>query len=106
MTEFTPGPWHYEPGDHEDTFVIYGPNSEVWRVAETYAYQTEPKASEANARLITAAPDLLAALENLLSETVSVLTTNFANPRHDMIEDVPSIKAARVAIAKARNQGS
>lgn len=62
MKRITPGPWTYEPAEHEDSFAIKGTGSAVWRVADTYGYPM-PGQSEANARLIAAAPDLLAACE-------------------------------------------
>lgn len=68
-TEHTPGPWHFEPddrnrGDALDRFVITG--------GELSDYDDGPMLSlvdfmrEADARLIAAAPDLLAALKLIL----------------------------------------
>lgn len=64
MSKFTPGPWMASAagqsiraanGDNIATVCEYGPQSET------------PNAQAANARLIAAAPDLLAALEWFIS---------------------------------------
>lgn len=44
--------------------------------------------------------ELVEALETLLSETVTMVTKHFAQTRPGMIEDVPSITAARAVLAK------
>jgi len=56
-TKHTPGPWHLgmKPGP-----MIYGPNGE--QVADLSADMVFPDETAANARLIAAAPDLLATL--------------------------------------------
>ena len=88
----TPGPWLIRP-ENPETVEIPGNGGRVFA-----AYG----GTEANAQLIATAPELLKALEILLSETVTALTKHFAQPRHDMIEDVPSVARARAAIAKAK----
>ncbi len=56
MTDFTPGPWSYEPGDLDDHYIMAGG---LLAVTEGI----EPKSEdEANARLIAAAPELLEGL--------------------------------------------
>jgi len=57
MSAHTPGPWHYREGSR---IVVDGGG---WWIAEVQAGRAD-NSSEANARLIAAAPDLLAALEN------------------------------------------
>lgn len=82
----TPGPWYVEDGF-------------VWRDNETIA---DPHCSllfdseemEDNARLIAAAPDLLAALESLLAVCVEELDD----------KRTPEMRQARNAIAKAKRQ--
>ena len=61
-TKHTPGPWHIgmKPGP-----MIYGPNGE--QVADLRADMVFPEETTDNARLIAAAPDLLAALELVYS---------------------------------------
>lgn len=69
MSEHTPGPWSVEDHHAEGWLSVGGPDNSVdlicdllgWQVAEG---QTTPLAvAMANARLIAAAPDLLAALK-------------------------------------------
>ena len=64
MSAHTPGPWvvHSRAGQHEDGFApIYADGKQV-----ACAESTVPDAQvDANARLISAAPDLLAALQEL-----------------------------------------
>jgi hypothetical protein len=86
----TPGPWR-----SEGQYVI-GEGNQLIAVA---GRSTEPEiriAHEANARLIAAAPDLLAACE--LME--SVYRQNVVNPG----EPSSVLEALQAAIAKARGQ--
>lgn len=65
MAEHTPGPWTYiEPAGHyrEPLDYIVG-TTEGW--GQTVARINPCNQSEANARLMAAAPDLLAALKDL-----------------------------------------
>lgn len=97
MSARTPGPWSYsEKGPH-----IYGPRHNSSRhangrqhIAEVSSAQTDKTDPEAiaNARLIAAAPDLLAALRDLVS--AEGLPEGYAN--RAMLID-----AARAALAKA-----
>ena len=79
MSEFkgTPGPWVISFRRDEVNIPIRGPHC----VTATYA------GSEANARLIAAAPDLLEALENILAS--------------EGMEFEIALERARTAIAKA-----
>jgi hypothetical protein len=52
MTDHTPGPWHYE-GPKDNIHVWSSPVNRV-------CFMTSDGPTEANARLISAAPDLLA----------------------------------------------
>lgn len=88
----TPGPWHIgmKPGP-----MIYGPKGE--QVADMrhkpFTLVSEIDESVANVRLISAAPDLLAALESLLDDA-------------DVCEVAgdDAIRQARAAIAKASGE--
>ena len=82
MSEHTPGPW-----SAEDT-VIYGPSHLNIAELEPNDYIRNDE-QRANARLIAAAPDLLAALDALVDAT---------NTRSLAYDD------AVTAIAKARGQ--
>lgn len=97
-TKHTPGPWTLGMGDNHTHLSIlapgnsyckllvarmpgeYRPTDAIWRVIE------------ADARLIAAAPDLLAALEQL-AEAAAILGT-FA----------PELVSARAAIARAKGE--
>lgn len=66
MSEHTPGPWHVERGErliHTKAIVIHGPNYQQAGDLGPVAFATAP-----NARLIAAAPDLLAALQDLYDD--------------------------------------
>lgn len=85
MSKHTPGPWGISQNVSRH---VVGPNGGVVASAElTWTADI----SEANARLIAAAPDLFGALANLLQLLPSG-TTN------------PAIQAARQAIAKATGE--
>lgn len=66
-TAYTPGPWFYSKGIDGD-FVINGQDT------DPFVCSTNPndERQQANARLIAAAPQLLEALDQLLSETLDL----------------------------------
>ena len=84
MTEAkrTPGPWHIMEGTD---WVIVSPEVSV---AAVYTPRGDPEVRQANARLIAAAPDMLAALEGLI---------------HDF-DRLKAEEIARAAIAKAKGE--
>lgn len=85
-TKHTPGPWNTVILNGDRIAVVAHDSSDV---------ATLTHASHADARLIAAAPELLAALEALL---------NRPGPLFHLVEDErhwPQIDAARAAIAKA-----
>lgn len=59
MSTHTPGPWAAQPHDLKCWTVVAGAGSSVAHVD----LRSEPEITEANARLIAAAPDLLEALK-------------------------------------------
>ena len=92
----TPGPW--EVG--EDGDVIWGPE---WEGRKTFVasvpFNKTPR-TEADARLIAAAPELLEALEELMSDVLDIRGV-------DVEEYKPEgFKRARAAIAKATGEQS
>lgn len=90
QTTFTPGPWHVEPRTTRGEFVA---TTHIVSGDESHIAVVQPCAIEANARLIAAAPELLAALVNLLDEDDGpILAAGFRNP---------FVTQARAAIAKA-----
>ncbi len=98
----TPGPWPMQPtGDGKRIVIgrglVEGPNG--YEVAEVYSDDCPYDLAEANARLIAAAPDLLAALkdaERILSYFADG-ETSFSGPgTPKTVRD-----AARAALTKA-----
>ncbi len=106
MTEHTPGPWSVEAPEHElikMNFLPVTPTLIIWCQTDHPDAETRENAyhtiahvqidEPANARLIAAAPDLLAALESI---------ADFAPGNGDVCEIIA--QRARTAIRKARNQ--
>ena len=92
----TPGPWDYIEMLSRAEYTKTGtPTFEAIECQHALCERDRLKAINA---------ELVEALDTLLGETIKVLTKHFAQPRHDMIEDVPSIAKARDALAKAREQ--
>ena len=84
MGERTPGPWY-----------IHGIQSQDVEVAVVYTPRGVREVREANARLIAAAPDLLEALESMLSEHCGQNNHECDDIVHDL---------ARTALAKAKGE--
>jgi len=109
----TPGPWVVKFNTDNQTAAIE-PSKELLaqgRGGIAHIYKKNPlDEGYANQRLIAAAPDLLAALEQLV-ERVDWLAQIDANPDWQPIDNTPmrpakatDIDYARDAIAKARGQ--
>ena len=92
QTKHTPGPWHIGVRTFHAGRDVYGPKGEPVAVADQEL--TLPEESAANARLIAAAPDLLAALEALVGEA------DLGEVDLDD-DDRAKLEQARAAIAKA-----
>jgi len=91
VADHTPGPWHV-CGDMIRSTVS---NAAMRSVAKVYVSQMHGKPeAAANARLIAAAPDLLAALKGILHTHVS----------SDCRCHCPACVLGRAAIAKAEGQ--
>jgi hypothetical protein len=92
MTNYTPGPWALDRDEPEAWNIhVVQANDRDMRIC----FMTSDGPSEANARLITAAPDLLQALDDLLC----VIATDELIP-----ESVSYMRHARAAIAKATGE--
>lgn len=89
----TPGPWKRSEKADGNWWHIVAGNQAIATVHAASKKRNEPYASmfEENANLIAAAPELLAALEGLLSDSCVVM--NCGNG---------VLHAARIAIAKAK----
>lgn len=99
MSAHTPGPWTINER-HGGTTVLIGAST----VAIAYDPEEPTQASEtakANARLIAAAPELLAALQLGLLEAVT-LKARLPEPYRSNIEAF--VASARAAIAKAEGR--
>lgn len=104
-TKHTPGPWRYgAPWDKPNGGrTIFGRHVDEY-IADVYAGHhaddsVDGPRGEANARLIAAAPDLLAALEAYVAGDFEAQGSTLAAQRHNARRD-----AARAAIAKARGE--
>jgi len=101
---FTPGPWTADTGDHEGTDVLTGYHDNCYGVMATIHNQPGedmPGTVEvANARLIAAAPELLAALELMVD-----MFERHINGQEGPDDAADRWDAARAAIDKATNQG-
>lgn len=93
-SKFTPGPWHV--GDGNET-IVYDANRWAIASATTFHRKHEDGSSEANAKLIAAAPELLEALEALKREII------LSDVNMDYIDShfKPWLDKARAAIHKA-----
>jgi hypothetical protein len=99
MSKHTPGPWFIEDGrtkkiDHLNVFHVNDktPGAASSVIAKVTCRVTWHEQQTANARLISAAPDLLAALIRLMGETT------------DLQDAFGAAKQARAAIAKAKGE--
>lgn len=92
-TQHTPGPWRIGHQDHTQTKIFGAHRTEASHIAST-PFGTIEDAS--NARLIAAAPELLAALEAVIAESRRVIHPDSADNRLYSIDVI-----ARAAIAKA-----
>ncbi len=98
MTEHTPGPWTTEPTTDHAAAVRVMDEQEV-TVALCYQQPGDTWTAEANAALIAAAPELLAALAALVT-----YDTADAEPPAPDTREYEILKAARLAIAKAEGR--
>lgn len=96
MTEQTPGPWCFEAENGRAHPRVYGAdNSLVAEVGNANLMRWE--AWDHDARLIAAAPEMLAALQQMLTDPPATLDE--PDPDHEVITKMREI--ARAAIAKA-----
>lgn len=109
-SKHTPGPWHVVNG--VDVFTSLGaknaegieePINDGWHVADCAMEDLSYRESNANARLIAAAPDLLEALELIVMERAWYRSER---PEGYNIEDRLNAweETARAAIAKAKGE--
>ena len=94
MTQHTPGPWEAGLLDSTGVPIYSGPTDE----AEVLAYVSDVNSgdTEANARLIAAAPALLAAAEAALDQLAA------KRPTYDPVGDAHVRRQLRAAIKQAK----
>lgn len=103
MDKFTPGPWCVEtPMENELTIVQAGKETYDWNFIASCNEEMgiDPATVAANAQLIAAAPELLAALEALLKSEVFAEGEGHASIERDGDEDI--LRQVHAAINKAR----
>jgi hypothetical protein len=99
MSQHTPGPWTLEERNRLNGFAglngyaLIGPKIDAWHIHRVGSFVGNVE----NAQLIAAAPDLLAACEELNQ----LLSNHYANNGIPP-ETVPEIQRLRAAIAKAK----
>ncbi len=89
----TPGPWTYTPTAGNHDFLIYSesePTSRDIAIVRDF--------DEANARLISAAPELLNALQNACNVLAGIATGDLKT----ITADSPALAQCRAALAKAK----
>lgn len=93
MTKHTPGPWHVGCG--RASHIVYA--ADGYAVADAKTFHLKHESADANARLIAAAPDMLAALELAKSIVERLWPFEFDYERE-------AEKAINDAIAKAKGE--
>jgi hypothetical protein len=91
----TPGPWHVRSSEGQQSHVVYAADNYAIANATTYHGQHPLHCAEANARLIAAAPELLAACEAALPE-LDFVSDGLGEGFHTVVDGL------RAAIAKAK----
>ena len=101
MSDATPGPWRVGRGAQSDPFAI---EAVTVTVAHVKGRRLDPKTIEANARLIAAAPELLAALEDCEErmERARRIADDLCPGQWGILE----ASKARAAIAKAKGESN
>lgn len=97
----TPGPWHVipaNPGEPDSDVLACHPGDEEGRIVATVS-NTADTEGEANARLISASPDLLAACQRLDELDCC---DGYSFPEADWPKLWEALSLARAAIAKAK----
>jgi len=103
--KFTPGPWRLGRLSDGRVVMADGADGEMVRVADCRAPEQHEAATEqANAALIAAAPDLYAALAEIL-DCPWVPDTAADHPKVGQFSvAVPRVEKARAALKKARGE--
>jgi len=104
--QHTPGPWFVQRHQESSTRAITTtPGSAKGDIANVWA-GLGSKDVEADARLIAAAPDLLAALIEAKEQYAALLADSLQKSHKHLVEQSPVLVAASAAIAKATGSAS
>jgi hypothetical protein len=111
MSEHTPGVWFVDKDESDFTvssehgqIICCAMSADDFPCLEEGTEDHMDAEARANARLIAAAPDLLAALKALADAHVELYTSE--GGRRDTAECLAEMLEARAAISKATKQGS
>lgn len=96
MDKFTPGPWSVDNSCYEGPINRMEPFRDIGMVINHLHDQSSREENVADAKLIAAAPDLLAALEALTADHLFYFE---ADKTGEMNVTVDAYEAARAAIA-------
>lgn len=110
--KFTPGPWQYLAGPLRDRFpvriheiVTSGAGTVIVKWPGFDGLELSKREIAANVRLIAQAPELYAALEELILRGQNIGQSKFPSRAHyDAYVDAD--QAARAALAKARGEST
>ena len=100
-TKHTPGPWNQHPRVKEDPPKIYGDGCIV-AIVDTSAPDYEER--EANASLIAAAPDLLAACADMLAAQDKLSEPGYVDDPDTLAHLYRGMEMARAAIRRAEEK--
>ena len=92
---YTRGPWHISSGGRYVRYRLLGPQDTAYEIADLGVFRGTKLQYEANARLITAAPELLQALEDIITAI---------GPYHQDEVQLGIKRIAEAAIAKAEGR--
>lgn len=96
MSNHTPGPWGINGGKtYTNEISAKSPRGKIWVIARTTGSKVGREQDNANAHLIAAAPELLAALKLALSFVPAFTTADFG---------AEAARQIRAAIAKAEGR--
>jgi len=105
QTKHTPGPWEYSTrftAKATGPLQMIGPDPECRHLADIPRNGDQGR-QEADARLIAAAPEMFAALVELVAEW-DAERAELDSPQTGFILDTPGIEMARAAVAKATTE--
>ena len=96
---WTPGPWSVDPDNREgmewNNHIVAAPGIRVCFMANGGSDEAAQARCEANARLIAAAPDLVAMLREVTDAADAVARDNFMWPECEL-----AVRRARALLAK------